>query len=303
MKIENNIEVSIILINYNTPNLLFDAIDSILLYVEKINYEIIVVDNNSRERLYDQLQAKYKARVQYIYLSSNVGFGRANNEGIKKALGKKLFFLNTDTKLLNNAVKILSDFLDKYENVGICGGNLYDEDLEPTHSFMPFFPSILSEVDLLFANIPFKIIYGKKYWFNDTGIPKKVAHITGADLMISRCLIDKIGGFDNDFFLYYEEAELCFRARKKGYDAISVPTAKIQHLESKSMLSSAIKQSFLTTSRYLYLRKTHSTVYVFICNLIFYITCLTRIISFRIFNRKEQLDYWKRQLNFLRKSI
>ena len=104
-------DVSIIIINYNTISFLIDAVDSIFAKTEGIEYEIIVVDNNSNDNSKTIIMEKYGKKVIYLSLPENIGFGRANNEGAKIAKGRNLFFLNPDTLLLNNATKILSDYL------------------------------------------------------------------------------------------------------------------------------------------------------------------------------------------------
>ena len=135
------IDVSIILVNYNTIHLLVNALDSLFEKCNDISYEVIVVDNNSSDNSREICKSRYGERVFFLSLLENVGFGRANNEGIKIAKGKNVFLLNPDTILLNNAVKILSEFLDNHINVAICGGNLYTKELEPIHSYLMYLPS------------------------------------------------------------------------------------------------------------------------------------------------------------------
>jgi len=136
-------DVSIIIVNYNTAKLLMDAIDSVFEKTEGVTYEIIIVDNNSPSNPKDILIERYGDKIIYLGLSENIGFGRANNEAAKIAKGRNLFFLNPDTILLNNAVKILSDYLDDNPCVGCCGGNLVDRDGKPTKSFSRYFDSLL----------------------------------------------------------------------------------------------------------------------------------------------------------------
>ena len=116
------VDVSIIIVNYKTVSLIKHAISSILHIVKDIEYEIIIVDNCSGDYL-EEIKKEFPLKL--ILLSENLGFGKANNEAAKKAKGRNLFFLNPDTYLINNAVKLLSDYLDAHENIGIVGGNLY----------------------------------------------------------------------------------------------------------------------------------------------------------------------------------
>jgi len=285
-------EVSIIIVNYNTISLLCDAIDSILKKKTGILYEIIVVDNNSSDNSEKIIPQKYGNKVVYLKLPENIGFGRANNEGMKIAKGEKLFLLNPDTILRNNAAKILSDYMNEHPKVGVCGGNLFDEGGNPAYSFMPVFPSILWEIDMLFYNFPFKLVWGKHYWFNKTGKARNVAHITGADMMVRKEIVEKTGGFDPDFFMYGEETEWIYRIKKLGYQIVSVPQAEITHLEGKSFSKDFVRAQMIRSGINLFYRKTRSAFYRSIVNAIYKITAISRILLWTIANNKEKRKYW-----------
>ena len=137
-------DVSIIIVNYNTYDLTLDCINSIKEKTNNIKYEIIVVDNNSPNRIIENLKLE---NVRLVLNSKNGGFGYANNIGNKYAKGKYLFFLNSDTILMNNAIFELFEFMEKKSNVGICGGNLYTLEHKPTISFERFKPSLINTVD------------------------------------------------------------------------------------------------------------------------------------------------------------
>ena len=286
-------DVSIIIVNYNTTKLLIDAIDSVFAKTEGINYEIIVVDNNSPDNPRSILAEKYGTKIIYLGLSENIGFGRANNEAAKIAKGRNLFFLNPDTILLNNAVKILSDYLDDNPRVGCCGGNLVDKDEKPVHSFFRFWsPSIFDESNRMLLNLPEKFLYGKNTFYNHTDKALKVCYITGADLLIRKELFYKLHGFDPDFFMYYEETELEYRVRKAGYEIISVPHARIIHLEGKSFSNNFNKLEKILFSRTVFLQKTHCKIAIFIVNILFFIRTILRLFEFVILNDKEKIALW-----------
>lgn len=228
-------DVSIIIVNYKTVALILNCIDSIIKYCEGINYEIIVVDNNSGDDFDKRISQVFGNSIICIPLSENIGFGQANNEGLKRARGRNVLFLNPDTLLLNNAIKILSDFLDNHSSVACCGGNLYNEKLEPMHSYSMLLPSLCWEINLLSNGFFEKIRWGKNAQFNHTMNPREVGYICGADMMVKREVLNEMSGFSRYFFLYYEDTELSYRIKQAGYKIISVPSAKIQHLEGKSM--------------------------------------------------------------------
>jgi len=226
-------DVSIIIVNYKTSKLINDCIRSIFEKTQGITYEIIIVDN-ATEELADVIDSAEDARVRLIQLPENVGFGRANNAGAKIARGRNLFFLNPDTLLLNNAIKILSDYLDTHPECGACGGNLYDEYMQPTLSFRRMLPGIKWELNELSHLMIDRLLHGKNWRFNFTDHSIEVGYITGADLMMPASVIKKTDGFSPEFFMYYEETDLCYRIKRLGWRVINVPYARIQHLEGGS---------------------------------------------------------------------
>ena len=228
-------DVSIIIVNYKTLPLIMDCIHSIIKHSVGISYEIIVVDNNSHDDFDKHIKSIYGNQVLCLPLSENIGFGRANNEGVKLARGRNIFFLNPDTLLLNNAVKILSDYLDANPSVACCGGNLYNVEMKPMHSYSMLLPSVSWEINLLLGGRYEKLRWGKNAQFNHTLAPRRVGYICGADMMVKHEVLEKLGGFSNDFFLYYEDTEFTYRIKLAGYEIVSVPFAKIQHLEGRSM--------------------------------------------------------------------
>jgi len=283
-------DVSIILVNYNTISFLVDTISSVFLKTEDIEYEIIVVDNNSSDNSRVILAEKYGDKVIYLGLVENIGFGRANNEGVKIARGRNLFFLNPDTILLNNAVKILSDYLDSNIHVGCCGGNLINFEGEPTYSFTRVrFMSIFYEIDKIFLRIPSKLLYGKNYYYNYTNKPLRVNSIIGADLMIRKELFDKLHGFDPSFFMYHEESELEYRVKKAGYEIISVPYAQIIHLEGKSFSNNFIKLKKILASRKIYLQKTYNPISIMIINSVYFLNVAIRLLVFTILWKTDEM--------------
>lgn len=237
--LKKHMDVSIIIVNYNTTLLVLDCISSIKKYTKDILYEIIIVDNDSNEDIEEIFYERFvnETNIRFIKLSENIGFGRANNEGFRVAKGKYVLCLNPDTLLVNNAIKLMTDFLDNNPTVGICGGNLYDKEMKPTHSFKKFFPSILWEIDTLSFHKLEKLIYRNNAIFNHSDQPMEVAYITGADLMIRKDLLNKIGGYNSNFFMFFEETDLCLKAKKEGFKIMNVPEARIQHLEGQSYKS------------------------------------------------------------------
>ncbi len=243
-------DVSIVYVNYKTAPLIVDSITSVRQRSEGFSYEFIIVDNNSGDNSILLLRDKFPD-CRIIESPSNIGFGRANNLALSEAKGRFIFFLNPDTILLNNAIKILFEHLQSNSHCAACGGNLYDENLKPTYSLVRRIPTLFDELLLTFYIIRPSFPSPRSLFFNRTNGPLLVASISGADLMVRRSVLDIVGGgFDPDFFMNGEETELCQRIIHAGYLIHSVPQAQIIHFEGKSSYISTSRQEFLFDSQF-----------------------------------------------------
>ncbi|MDB5288274.1 MAG: glycosyltransferase family 2 [Mucilaginibacter sp.] len=281
-------DVSIIFVNYNTVTLLINAINSVVDKTKGISYEIIVVDNASSDGAHRLLIDKFNNRIEYIQLSENIGFGRANNEGIKIAQGKNIFLLNPDTILKNNAIKFLSDYLDNNDKVGVVGANLYNEDNSHQPSFSLYYPSIGYEMSNLFH----VLFFYERETFNKTMFPLVAKRVVGAALMVKKSIIEEVGGFDPRFFMYAEEDELCYRVRKAGYKIVNVPQAQIMHLDGKSFQFSEQRQKRKLEGLRTFYKISYSSFYCQILRVVEYLTIISRLIIFKVLNKPEEIVYW-----------
>jgi len=252
------LDVSVILVNYNTKKLTINAVNSVFEKTEGVDFEIIVVDNASVDGSIEALKNTFGNRIKIIESRENLGFGKANNLAIKQTESKYIFLLNTDTLLMNNAIKILFDFMEQNPDIGVSGGNLYDSEDNPTISFKPK----LFRLENAFLNV-FKYYIRKCIKqtrindFNYSKRNKKVGYIAGADMFIRKIALDASGLFDEDFFMYFEEAELTNRLTKNGWFSYSVPLAKISHfgLGSQGGTVSEKVMGLFKQSEYLYYEK------------------------------------------------
>lgn len=291
-----NILVSIIIVNYNTRELVKNCLSSILKLTEGLTYEVIIVDNASEDDLQD-LIAKEFPWVKLINSKVNLGFGKANNLAAEHALGTFLFFLNSDTVLLNNAVKLLSDYLLSNKTMGICGANLYNAELMPATSFSQTMPGIYCDVDYFFFNMFTRVRHGKNLNFNYTDRPMAVdGFISGADLMIRTDIFKSLKGFDRDFFMYYEETELTYRVKQLGFLVASVPAAKILHLEGASEVvkEASLRRTF--ASKLLYYKKTGMHKKFFAAHVLSVLIAFQRIFLFFCLRKPDKLKLWKKLL-------
>lgn len=242
-------EISVIIISYNTSELLNDCLRSVFQNTVGLSFEVIVVDNNSKDDSCQMVETLYP-QVKLIRSCTNLGFGKANNIGISQAKGKYVFLLNSDCVLINNAIKILHDLMERVGHCAVSGGNLFNREMKPVHAYGCF-------------NSPMRYflrITGLRYLLKNTGNEEKrdrlteVEQIVGADLMIRKSVLDEVGVFDERFFLYCEESELQFRIRKKGYGIVYTPEAKIFHLEGASTKKNKkLRRYTIIKSEYLFL--------------------------------------------------
>ena len=225
-------DLSIIIVNYNTRGMTADCIESVRSHTVGTDYEILLVDNASTDGSREFFEAM--SGIRYIYLEENLGFGKANNKALECACGRNVIFLNSDTLLTDDSLSVLSRYLDGHPEAGACGGNLTRSDGSPNQSFERAFPGTWKEFDAFLNYIPSRIRHGRSRFYNHTGKPLEVAMISGADLMVRKSVLDAVGGFDPRFFMYSEDVELCRRVHLAGCKVMSVPAASIIHLGGKS---------------------------------------------------------------------
>ena len=235
-----SVNVSVILVNYNTKELTKNCIDSIMKNTSGVTYEIILVDNNSSDGSIDMFSND--SRIVFVKNEDNSGFGIGNNIGASQSQGKYLFFLNTDTLLQNNAIKFLYDYCESKtkENLGVVGCWLKDSDGNISTSFVSM-PSILGSWKHVWHFVQ-KKIFLKHNKINASEL--YVDAVSGADLFMSRDLFFSVGCFDSDYFMYSEESELQYRIKKNGFRNVLIPEPSIIHLEGSSSGKISKKSSF-----------------------------------------------------------
>jgi len=283
----NDIDVTVILVNYNSSHLLINAIQSVIKNTQNASYEIIVVDNASPDKGIEKIKELYSQEVKIIESKQNIGFGRANNLAIPQAKGDYLFFLNPDTILLNDAISILLHAIKKEPLWGTVGGMLFDEQGRQNHSAGSF-PS------------PREIIRtytgGHKEEHINPSVITDVDFVSGADMMIPRHIIDDVGAFDKDFFMYCEETDLQKRIADAGYKRIVVPTARILHLEGgsyqKQKNRSSIRRLQQDKSYCLYVKKHYHIATYLAFRLVFFIIRIPAAINPH-YKFKDNLSFLK----------
>lgn len=268
-----DIDLSIVLINYKTPHLLYDCLRSIQKETTQIKFEVVVVDNNKDDNCEQVLNNDFQF-VRYVDMGYNSGFDRANNRGIDESRGKYILLLNDDTIILDRAIeKSLSFFKDeekKNTNLGMltCKFRNPDGSLQVSANI-----AFLGLEDFFRPN-PFYIIFNRKHdkWdarrkqeILNHEHPHEPAWLTGAFLLFNARLgKEKIIRFDEDFLIYTEDMEICLRIKKLGYNTIYFSGAEIIHINSASY-SAQRKSGQLIISRWMYILKTRGYfAYIFL---------------------------------------
>lgn len=256
------IDVSIIIVNYNTKELTNQCIKSVISNTIDLLYEIILVDNGSDDGSREFFECSNK--IIYIYSESNLGFGKANNLGFTKASGKYIFLLNSDTILMNNAIKMFYDFMEHtMMNIACCGCFLRNNKNEIIHSYGKFHTFWNSISEWCFQ--PYLSHFGIDLHKYDYPIKKtnycEVEFITGAAVFLRKEVADKYGLFDPDFFMYYEDAEMAKRYNAHNYISILLDDPRIIHLVGRSYKrSNYIKKIMIMRSLFIYQKKYMSKI-------------------------------------------
>ncbi|WP_231427184.1 glycosyltransferase family 2 protein [Pedobacter sp. Leaf250] len=288
-------DVSIIIVNYNTTALTLQCVNSIIEHTKNLDYEIIVVDNASMDKTIYGLKQKFPD-VHLLLNKNNEGFGRANNLAMEMAKGEFVFLLNSDAYLISNAVEQFLIFMrnPNHQKYGVCGGELLTGDDRETVSFGNF-PNLFGIFSMFGLYLFFREKYQQKYLLgvvNYNDHIKEVDFISGAAMFIRKSAIELVGPFDPDFFLYFEETELSFRIAKTGLKSIILPYIKIIHLEGGSQISSKfnyIRYQNFAVSRQLFYQKSHSKFYAVVAKHLH----LLHTLLFSLLGR-EKGNMWKK---------
>ncbi|WP_123321401.1 glycosyltransferase family 2 protein [Chryseobacterium sp. BIGb0232] len=228
-----NMKLSIIIVNYNVTQLLRNCLLSIQKYVKEVEYEIMVIDNASTDRSWQDLIPEFP-EVHFISSEINGGFSKANNEAIQAAKGEYLLLLNPDTELEGFYMKDLLDFSDAQQAFGCLGIRMHDAE----GNFLPeskrSVPDMFNSFEKLFTS--FKKNNSKSYYRNDIAetAVAEVEVITGAFLLVKREVYEKVGGLDEAYFMYGEDIDLCYTLLNKGYRNYYYGKASLLHHKGES---------------------------------------------------------------------
>jgi GT2 family glycosyltransferase len=229
-----NLDLSVVILNWNTCALLEKCLRSLVCPQRGIDVEIIVVDNASGDNSRDMVRREFP-QVKLITNRKNVGFGAGNNVAVPQSSGRYVLFLNSDTVVMDGALAAMVRYADANPDIGVLGPKLLNGDGSLQYSCRRY-PNLATgffrntPLGRLFPNNRFATDYLLQDW--DHATPRDVDWVSGAALMMRRELIDQIGAFDEDYYMYCEDVDLCWRANHAPHPA--TPNARTpEHLNTQ----------------------------------------------------------------------
>jgi len=255
LKLIDNVQLTISIVSYNTKALLNNCLDSIYKNIKNISFEVIVVDNNSTDGTIEMLEEKFP-RIKLIKNKENVGFAKANNQAILKSRGKYFLLLNSDTVVLPGSIEKMMEFMDSNLEAGAVSCRLIFPDGSP-QPWINVYSNMGTNLWIILLRVfqvkrliskpgwrrflikYFKRILGKainSYFdcYRNGQVIREVDFGSGACLLVRREVIEKVGLLDENFFMYYEDADWCIRIKRAGWKIYFLSNVKIIHYEGKS---------------------------------------------------------------------
>lgn len=236
-------DVSIIIVNWNTRDIVRDCLKSVYERTHGIDYEVIVVDNASADGSTDMVKEEFPQTI-LIANFDNRGFAAANNQGMKIAKGRYVLLLNPDTIILDGAIQKSVSYADGHPDIGVLGCQVWlNEDQIQRTCFS--FPSVYGLI-LQLLGLPRLLPRSRAFGWIDYGrwdrtTPMDVDVVSGMFMLVRRQAIEQVGLMDEDYFVYAEETDWCHRIKKAGWRCAFTPDARIIHLDGGSKSTDLVK--------------------------------------------------------------
>ncbi|MCI6993464.1 glycosyltransferase family 2 protein [uncultured Methanobrevibacter sp.] len=284
-------DLSVVIVNYQTFELTKNTINSIFKYEYPFEYEILVVDNASSDDSLARLKEYFKDNVTFIASKDNNGFAAGNNQALRIAKGKYVLLLNSDTIVWENALENIYGYMEKHVDVGASGCRVILENGDLDKACKRSFPNVKNSFFRLF-HIPAN---SKDNDYNLDSLPDdeiyEIDCLTGAFMFMRADALKDAGLLDETFFMYGEDIDLCYRIKKAGWKIIYYGESKITHLKgasSKKQKSKLIYEFY--RAMYIYYKKHHADESLFLVNWVVYlgiaILCVLKLFL-NIFKKKD----------------
>ncbi|MBN1901702.1 glycosyltransferase family 2 protein [Candidatus Sumerlaeota bacterium] len=284
------VQVAIQIVSWNCREVLRECLYSLRQNLPQVDLEIIVIDNASSDSTSEMIKKEFP-EIRFSTQSRNLGFAKANNLALSMTGAEYLFILNPDTRIFPGTLEALSDFLDKNPDVGLAAPQIVDENDVIVSSVFRF-PSIWNywiEHSLLAKGL--ERIRRRKRHEKSTRAPREIDWATGAAFLARRSALEGEPLFDERFFLYSEDADLCLRLKKNGWKRRLVPASRVCHLHRQSSKKAryfTIIQLFVSMD--LYFQKHKSPVTRFLLRSFICVDMILRLILIRIYPGKESFQ-------------
>ena len=259
-----NPTVSIIILNWNSVRYLDECLRSVYEQTRNISFEVIVVDGASYDGSEQFIRDNFPA-VRFVQLTENVGFARGNNAAARYAQADTLVFLNPDTVVLEGAIEKLYAAFNRIPKIGAAGLVLLNSDLSIQTAAVQRYPSISTQIfdfDPFIRKFKRLSLWGNKALYGNE--PATVEVISGACLMVRKDIFNQVGGFNESYFMYAEDAHLCWSVRQAGRGVYLLPVGRVIHhgggCSSERKVSGFSAKTF-RHSIYLFLRQTRGRAY------------------------------------------
>lgn len=223
--------MTVVIVGYNTRELLLDCLRSIYDQTRGVTFDVIVVDNASRDGSVAAV-ARAFPQVRLIANGQNRGFAAANNQGLRIARGRYILLLNPDTVILDNAIAGMVAFADRHPEAAVVGCQVLEDERTIQRTCFSF-PSVLG---LLLTGLRLNRLFPRSRFFGrpdlawwDRNSPREVDVVSGMFFLVRREAMDQVGLLDEDYFVYAEETDWCYRFRKAGWHCLFAPEARIIH--------------------------------------------------------------------------
>ena len=283
-------DVSFIIVNYNTKDLTAQAIESIYKHAKNLNFEVILIDNSSTDGSADFIKIRFP-KVKLIENRENIGFGRANNQGMEKAAGEYLFLFNSDAYLIDDSLQKLIERAGDIKNLGAISPLILNVDrtIQQSGGFFPTLTKVFWWMSFI-DDLPFGLRLNPYHIDHDSFYKeeRKLDWVTGAALIIPKSVYNKVGGFDKNIFMYSEDIEICQRIKKAHLQIYFSPESRLVHIGQGSS-GKVSKNAIIGEYKgliYLY-KKNSGWLSLQILRLLLKMGALLRVAVFGVLGRKE----------------
>ena len=284
-------DLSVVIVNYQTFELTKNTINSIFEYDYPFELEVVVVDNASSDDSLSRLQDYFGDRVRFIASAENNGFAAGNNQALRVVEARYVLLLNSDTIVWENTLESIYNYMEDHKDVGACGCRVLLENGELDKACKRSFPNVKNSFFRLF-HIPTNSADDN---YNLDNLPDdeiyEIDCLTGAFMFMRKEALDTAGLLDETFFMYGEDIDLCYRIKNSGWKIIYYGESKITHLKgasSKKQKSKLIYEFY--RAMYIYYKKHHAEESSFIVNIVVYIgiavLCILKLFL-NLFKKKD----------------